>query len=173
MLDPGNETLYITSAREVVTGGALVALTLVIHAVGMIYTQHNANRFKRRFEQRSALISGIGSLILASWMIVTVHCLEVLMWAVFFQWKNCFANLSTAAYFSFLEYTTVGSAFNLPLNWRLLEGMIATAGLLAFAWSTGVLLTQAMSFQEQQLRLLNERNQRLHRKPPEGESGMP
>ena len=82
----------------------------------------------------------------------------------FFQWKHCFPNFSTAVYFSFLEYTTVGSEFNLPLKWRLLEGMIATAGLLAFAWSTGVLLTLATAFQEQQLRLLNERRENGHQK---------
>jgi len=73
------------------------------------------------------------------------------MWAGFFQWKHCFQNFSTAAYFAFLEYTTVGSAFNLPLKWRLLEGMISTAGLLGFAWPTGVLFTLASEFQDQQL----------------------
>lgn len=93
-----------------------------------------------------------------------VHCCEIVLWAGFFQWKHCFPNFSTATYFSFLEYTTVGSAFNLPLKWRLLEGMIATAGLLAFAWSTGVLMTLATAFQEQQLRLLRERRVRGHEK---------
>ena len=76
--------------------------------------------------------------------------------------KQCFPNFSTAVYFSFLEYTTVGSAYNLPLRWRLLEGMIATAGLLAFAWSTGVLMTLATAFQEQQLRLMRERRVKRH-----------
>jgi len=82
------------------------------------------------------------------------------MWAAFFQWKHCFPNFSTANYFAFLEYTTVGSAFNLPLKWRLLEGMIATAGLLGFAWSTGVLLTLAQGFQDQQMQLIKQRRER-------------
>jgi hypothetical protein len=169
MMDPTKETLYITSLEEVVWGIILVALTLIIHAMGMILTQHFSNGFKhqigQRFEKRRPFLAGIGPLILASWMIVIVHCLEVVMWAGFFQWKHCFPNFSTAVYFSFLEYTTVGSAFNLPLKWRLLEGMIATAGLLAFAWSTGVLLTLASAFQEHQVQLLNARRERLHGKP--------
>jgi hypothetical protein len=51
----------------------------------------------------------------------------------------------------------VGSSLNLPKEWRLLEIMTASAGLLGFAWSTGVLMTLAQEFQEQQLRLLRER----------------
>jgi hypothetical protein len=35
--------------------------------------------------------------------------------------------------------------------------MIAVAGLMTFAWSTGVLLTLAQTFQDQQLELLKER----------------
>lgn len=62
-----------------------------------------------------------------------------------------FPNYSTASYFAFMEYTTVGSPLNLPQTWRLLEGMIATAGLLGFAWSTGVLMTLAQEFQEGQM----------------------
>ena len=174
MIDPTQEALYITSAEEVVWGTILVALTLIIHAMGMILTQHFSSVFKHRVgqraEQRLPFLSGIGPLILASWMIMTVHSLEVVMWALFFQWKHCFPNYSTAVYFSFLEYTTVGSAFNLPLKWRLLEGIIATAGLLAFAWSTGVLLTQATAFQEQQLRRLNERRERLNQKGGAGKA---
>jgi hypothetical protein len=52
------------------------------------------------------------------------------------------------------QYTTVGSSLNLPKDWRLLEFMIASAGLLGFAWSTGVLMTLAQEFQDQQLRFL-------------------
>ena len=44
-----------------------------------------------------------------------------MLWAGFFQWKQCFANFSTASYFAFTEYTTLGSNFDLPQNWRLLE----------------------------------------------------
>jgi hypothetical protein len=42
--------------------------------------------------------------------------------------------------------------------------MIAIAGLLTFAWSTGVLLTLAQEFQDQQLLLLKLR--RSKRQPP-------
>ncbi len=55
-------------------------------------------------------------------------------------------NTSTAYYFALLEYTTLGSTLHLPLRWRLLEGLTAIAGVLTFAWSTGVLLALAQTF---------------------------
>jgi hypothetical protein len=42
--------------------------------------------------------------------------------------------------------------------------MIATAGLLTFAWSTGILLTLAQDFQDQQLKLLKQRREKRHPK---------
>jgi len=153
---PTSEPYYVTSLEEILWGIILVAITLVIHAYGMLLTVNGSDDFKAKFGQRS-FVAGLSNLILASWLIMLVHILEVIMWAGFFQWKHCFINFSTAAYFSFLEYTTVGSAFNLPLKWRLLEGMIATAGLLGFAWSTGVLYSLAQEFQDQQVLRRKER----------------
>jgi hypothetical protein len=164
MAASADEIIYITSTEEMLWGGALVAATLTIHAFGMLQTLHASNKFKDTFGKSGSFAAGMTSLILASWMIIAVHVVEIMMWAGFFQWRHCFANYSTATYFSFLEYTTVGSAFNLPLRWRLLEGMIATAGLMGFAWSTGVLLTLAQEFQEQQLQRYKERDARARAK---------
>jgi hypothetical protein len=83
------------------------------------------------------------------------------IWAAFFYfWTGGMPNASTAYYYALLQYTTLGSSLNLPLHWRLLEGLIAIAGVLTFAWSIGVLLTLAQSFQEQQLLALQHRRER-------------
>jgi hypothetical protein len=164
MAASADEILYITSTEEMLWGGALVAATLTIHAFGMLQTLHASNKFKDTIGKSGSFAAGMTNLILASWMIIAVHVVEIMMWAGFFQWNHCFANYSTANYFAFLEYTTVGSAFNLPLRWRLLEGMIATAGLLGFAWSTGVLLTLAQEFQDQQIQRYKERDARIKAK---------
>lgn len=154
-----NPPPYVTSLREMISGVLLVAVSLTMHGFGMLYTLRLSGAFKLRFEKVPSFVTGMTHLVLAAWMITLVHILEVIMWAGVFQWKHCFVNFSTAAYFALNEYTTVGSSFNLPQNWRLLEGMISTAGLLGFAWSTGVLLTLAQEFQEQQLQLLRQRRE--------------
>lgn len=156
MIPEIDSTVYVTSAEEALWGIALVALTMGIHGFGMIWTLRFDNAFKTRFGRRPPFALGMTELILASWLLVSVHIAEVMTWASFFRWKGCFPNFSIANYFALNEYTTVGSSLHLAQNWRLLEGMISIAGVLAFAWSTGVLLTLARDFQAQHMQRLEQ-----------------
>lgn len=153
------EALYITSFRELGWGILLVAATMVMHGFGMILTLQVNNAFKPRLDHSSShsFIRGVAVLILVSWIIIVLHLFEVLVWAGFFVWKGAMPNFSISFYFSLMDYTTLGSLYNLPRNWRLLEGMIAIAGLMTFAWSTGVLLTVAQEFQDREMRALRKR----------------
>ena len=72
------------------------------------------------------------------------------MWAGFYVWRGAIPNPSTAFYYALVNYTTLDSGY-LPQRWRLLEGVLAMAGLLTFAWSTGVLFTLAQEFQDRAL----------------------
>jgi hypothetical protein len=152
---------YVTSLEEVFWGGVLVAITMTLHAFGMPIILRVQDAWQVRAQKHPSFAKGIGGLILASWAILLVHLLEVMVWAAFFFWKGALPTRSLAYYFSLNEYTTVGSAFSLPIRWRLLEGMIAMAGLLTFAWSTGILFTLAQDFQEQQAQI---RKLRLEKK---------
>ena len=166
MNQAGGEPSYVVSAEEILCGIILVAITMVVHGIGMILTLYASRSFAERFGKNRSLLSGLSTLILASWIIVLVHCSEVVIWAAFFYfWTGGMPNVSTAYYYALLEYTTLGSSLNLPLHWRLLEGLTAIAGVLTFAWSTGVLLTLAQSFQEQQLLVLQQRRERLRHGP--------
>jgi hypothetical protein len=167
---PAVEPQYVISLDEICWGGALIAITMTMHGLGMLSILRVGEALKHRFEPKPSFASGLFTLILASWMIMLVHLTEVVVWAAFFLWKGAFPNHSVAYYFSLNEYTTVGSNYNLPLRWRLLEGLIATAGLLTFAWSTGILVTLAQEFQEQQMQILKQerakRQAKLHPAPP-------
>ena len=101
-----------------------------------------------RRRPRSSFLRGGAVLIVASWMIVVVHLVELLVWAAFFVWQDAMPSASTSYYFALMQYTTVGSSFNLPLRWRLLDGMLPIAGLMTFAWSTGVLFTPRAGISE-------------------------
>jgi hypothetical protein len=159
------DSLYVIRLEEILWGALLMAITMSIHALGMLLvlrTNHNINRW---FESRKGLMAGLLPVIIATCMILMVHLIEVMVWSWFFIWKNVLPNPSVAYYFALNEYTTLGSNFNLPLQWRLLEGLIATTGLLAFAWSTGVLFTLAQAFQDQQMALFRQRHQKKISKP--------
>lgn len=154
-----NEPLYVIGIEEVTWGIMLVAVSMVMHGFGMLLTLRVSHALKPTLDRAKSFVLGISSLILASWMIIIVHLLEVMVWAYFFYWKDAIphANKSLYFYFTLNEYTTLGSNYNLDFKWRLLEGMLGTAGLLSFAWSTTVLLTLVQEFQDRHLDVLKSR----------------
>jgi hypothetical protein len=158
MSDPAIST-YVMSLEEILWGVMLVAVSMIIHGFGMILTLQMNHGFRTRLDRSPSFALGVGVLILSSWMIILVHLVEVMVWAGFFVWKGAMPNPSIAYYFALNEYTTLGSNYDLPQHWRLLEGMIATAGLLGFAWSTGILLTLAQEFQDRQMKLFKQRRE--------------
>jgi hypothetical protein len=159
---PVADQAYVTGLKEILWGILLVAITLSMHGVGMLTTLQANGVLKERFERKPSLAMGLSTIIVTSWMIILVHLLEVFIWAGFFLWKGALtnSNASLCYYFALLDYTTLGSPYNLTLDWRLLEGMIAIAGLLTFAWSTGVLMTVAQEFQDRQLMFLKQRREK-------------
>jgi hypothetical protein len=140
---------YVISAEEVLWGGLLLAVTMSIHGVGMLITLRVTDSIKAH-SSGSALI-GLGTVILASWMILMVSPVEIAVWAGFFLLKRALLSHSVAFYYALVNYTTLDSGY-LPQRWHLLEGLLAMAGLLTLAWSTGILYTVVQDFQRSQLR---------------------
>ena len=140
----------------------IVATTVIIivHGFGMLGTIGIAGSFNKWIIRHQALRYGVGTLIVASLIIITVHFLEVAVWALLFYWSGAIPNFSDSFYFSTLQYVTVGSTYNLPFRWRNLEGAIAMTGLLTFAWSTGVLMTLVSEFQNQIVQSITQHRSR-------------
>ncbi|MFO0829493.1 MAG: hypothetical protein U0572_15250 [Phycisphaerales bacterium] len=160
----GEPSIYVIRVEEVFWGGTLVAVTMGLHCIGMLGILRVVEGVKERLGSARSFVADIALLILASWLILLVHLAEVLAWAYFFLWQNAVnsqsdtpANASLCYYFALMDYTTLGSDYNLHVRWRLLEGMIAVAGLLTFAWSTGLMLTLAQEFQDRQMQRIKER----------------
>jgi hypothetical protein len=153
--DPA-DMVYVTDLNQIAWGILLVAVTMVMHGVGMLFTVQVCNRFKQRFDRAETFFGGLGTVILGSWLIILIHLIEVAVWAWFFLWKGAMPNPTASYYFALMDYTTLGSNRSLPPNWHLMAGLIAMTGLLTFAWSTGILVTLAQDFQDQQLRFLRK-----------------
>ena len=145
-------TLYVAGFEEIAWGVALVAITMVLHGLGMVWTLRAVQRLKRRLGADLNLAASLLVLVVAAWLITVSHLVEVFAWAGFLQWKGAMPSVSMAYYLALLDYTTLGCEYDLPANWRLLEGMIAISGLMTFAWSTGVLFALAQEFQARELR---------------------
>jgi hypothetical protein len=158
------EPEYVIGAEELFWGGTLLATTMALHGLGMLMVLRVANSLNRRFAAKPSFTKGVSTLILATWLIMLTHLFEVVPWAALFNAVGAVntphLNGSISFYVALSDYTTLGCEFVLVQHWRMLQGMIAVAGLMTFAWSTGVLLTIAQTFQDQQLKLLQERRAR-------------
>jgi hypothetical protein len=146
------ESSYVISTEEILWGGLLLAITIALHGLGMVLTLHVSRLLRQRFERLDSrsLLFGVVILVVAAWMIVLVNLVEISVWAGFYVWQGAIQNPSIAFYYALVNYTTLDSGY-LPRRWRLLEGVLAMAGLLTFAWSTGVLFTLAQQFQDRAL----------------------
>jgi|SRR5579863_2154351 len=150
------EPIYVISFEEVFWGALLVGITMAIHVFGMLMILRINLYLKSSLDKKTGLLAGLVPILFASCLILLIHLIEVIVWAAFFYWKGAFTNLSLAYYFALNEYTTVGSKFSLPLQLRLLEGIISSAGLLAFALSTGILFRLATTFLEKPRKFLGK-----------------
>jgi len=157
MTEPVEHLAYVISTREVLWGITLIAVTMVLHALGMVTTSRASQAMQRRVGPESGFFGGAWVLVAASWMIVATHFVEIIVWAAFLDWRGALPTMSTANYYALLQYTTVGSGISLPYDWRLLGGMLPMAGMLTFAWSTAVLLKLAVQFEETQVGRLSHR----------------
>jgi hypothetical protein len=70
---------------------------------------------------------------------VLLHLLQILSWAGLYALRGAMPDLTTAAYFSAVTYTTTGYGdLVLPEEWRLVGGVEALTGILMCGLSTGM-----------------------------------
>jgi len=159
---PARDLAYVIRLDEIVWGGLLLALSIAIHVAGTLeivrMTIVLTERTRRAARQSRAIRLGI--FILAVWMIVLVHLTELAVWAGFFVWKDAQPNAFSAFYNAILNYTTLQAGY-LPLRWRLLEGMLAIAGLLTFAFSGMALYALGAKYVEEWLQIAKGRREEL------------
>jgi hypothetical protein len=136
---------YVIRLDEILWGCVLLAITLVIHGIGMSHMIRTSAGLMAWAKTRRAQLRTSGVFVLTILAIVALHLLEVVVWALFFIWKDAQPNVSSAFYNALVNYTTLGAGY-LPIRWRLLEGMLGMAGVLCFAFSTSALVALAQQF---------------------------
>ena len=115
----------------------LVAITMVLHIVGMVALLtalvEGTPRAPTRFWPMTLL------LIEVTWWLVLIHATEIGIWALFFLWTGCLPDAESAFYFSGVTYATVGYGdVVLPQPWRMLGPIEGLTGILMCGLSTGL-----------------------------------
>jgi voltage-gated potassium channel Kch len=125
-------------------GSALIAITVVIHAVGTTaWVRHLARRYAGNAVwggPRAMLI-----LVNTALIVFVLHTLEIVIWAGTYQVllpANELASFQEAVYFSFVTFTTLGYGdITLSEGWRLLSGIEALNGILLVGWTTAMIFS--------------------------------
>lgn len=126
-------------------GAGLIALTVVIHALGTTaLVRFLATRFldeggNRRFRNVLAALTS------AAVFLVFLHAVEIIIWAIAYKALvpvGELADFEAAVYFSFVTFTTLGYGdITLSEVYRLLSGIQALNGILLVGWSTALMFS--------------------------------
>jgi len=125
---------------EVGLGGALLVGSVLLHGIGMWMVQR---RFLRAWpseaDERVRRQFVFGSLIA---MMLVTHLARMGLWAAALTAIGAVGTFRESFYFASVTYTTLGyEETKLPRQWRLLAPFMAMAGVFAFGWTTGVLVS--------------------------------
>ena len=123
-------------------GSSLVAITVLMHAVGTTAWLRYLGRYDTDDEpwatRRSLWI--ITSTVI---VLISLHALQILVWAIAYLSLTTVDELETlesAIYFSFVTFTTLGYGdITLGGHWRILSGIQALNGIMLVGWTTALL----------------------------------
>jgi hypothetical protein len=115
----------------------LLALCVAIHATGLTlgftWLKRRATPVEGRIWPATWLLIAI-----AGWAL-SLHLLEIVVWAFAYAGLGAMADLTTSIYFSAVTYTTTGYGdLVLPPDWRLVGAVEALTGILMCGLSTGL-----------------------------------
>jgi hypothetical protein len=123
-------------SNELIAASSLLALTVIVHSVGMI------TLFRWVVRSRALAASNFWPVtwlvIRIAYSLVAIHLIEIAVWAIYYWRQECLPDIESSFYFSGVTYTTVGYGdLVLSNHWRLLGPVEGLTGILMCGLSTG------------------------------------
>jgi len=128
---------------NIVTGLAMMVLTIIIHSVFMVVGAKIAKWRRSHFGNirketaKAVLLSG-----LTIWLFLAV-VIEAGLWAMLYLLNpliTALPDLETAFYFSMVTFTTLGFGDVVLIGqWRTLAAIQAANGVIIFGWTTALI----------------------------------
>jgi len=130
--------------REILVAFVLVSINVSIHATGMVELFRWLTRKQPKIEKKFTTVDNIVLFIKIFAIVLSLHLLEICVWAGFYILGGSLKDFESALYFSIATYSTIGYGdVTLPVGWRLLGAIEGVTGVLTFGWSTGVIFAVA------------------------------
>jgi hypothetical protein len=128
-------------------GLSLIALTIAVHAVGIVLMSLVFLKLKERVEKRRpalrhAIPLVIGLVTITGFLLVLLHGFEAAIWAVAFVWLGALHSPLDAILYSVDSMATRGSSgMALQRHWRMMGALEAVDGMLLFGITTAYMFT--------------------------------
>jgi hypothetical protein len=126
-------------------GLSLIALTIAIHATGVVMMALVVLGIRPRLESRKlglrhVLPIVIGIVGATGLLLAVLHGIEAAIWAAAYVWLGALDSPKDAILYSFDSITTRGaSGLTLQQHWRMMGTLEAAGGMLLFGISTAYL----------------------------------
>jgi len=118
----------------------MIALTVIVHAVGVIVLIRLLRGSVAPKDRSPSLIRMVRVMVFTVLGLFLVHTIEIWLWALLYIWLGAFEILENALYFSTVTFTTLGYGdITLLPRWRLLSSFEAANGVILFGVSTAFL----------------------------------
>ena len=133
-------------------GLSLIALTIAIHAMGVVMMALVGFRIRARLEARKLrlryvipIVIGIVGVI--GLLLAALHGIEAAIWAAVYIWLGALDSPKDAILYSVDSMTTRGaSGLMLQQHWRMMGALEAAAGMLLFGISTAYIFAMMQAY---------------------------
>jgi hypothetical protein len=134
-------------------GLSLIALTMAMHATGVILMSFTMVRIRAQIESQNYLTLRrvaavqIGSIGMVGMLLAALHGVEAALWAAAYWWLGALNSPADAILYSVDSMSTRGaSGLTLETHWRMMGALEATDGMLLFGISTAFVFTVMQGF---------------------------
>jgi hypothetical protein len=128
----------------------LIALTMAMHAIGVIFMAVAGVRIRARIGSRNYLTSRhlaaiqIGQIGTLGLLLTALHGVEAALWAAAYWWLNSPAD---AILYSFDSMSTLGtSGLTVEPHWRMMGALEGMDGMLLFGISTAYIFAMMQAY---------------------------
>ena len=134
-------------------GLSLTALTIAMHAAGIILMALAGVSIRARIESRNHLTLRdvaaiqIGLIGAVGLLLAALHGVEAVLWAAAYWWLGALNSPTDAILYSVDSMSTLGaSGLTLEPHWRLIDALEAMDGMLLFGISTAYIFAMMQAY---------------------------
>jgi voltage-gated potassium channel Kch len=122
---------------QILIGSLMIALTVVIHILGIIFLIRLLTSWVPRLRPAQSYLGMVEILVVTVLAMFFLHTLEIWSWAALYLWVGEFVDWQRALYFSTVTFSTLGYGdITLQDKWQLVSSFEAVNGIMLFGVST-------------------------------------